>query len=85
MFYDAINASFDFGFEKTLELAVRCRTEFLMRKSTAQILAIGAAHPFIQSVLSSMNRIQRSFAKSCLVLASAERCATSKYEVVVVG
>ena len=44
-FYNAINASFDFDFEKTLELAVRCRTEFLMRKSSAQILAIGAAHP----------------------------------------
>jgi hypothetical protein len=44
-FYNAINASFDFDFERTLELAVRCRTEFFMRKSTAQILAIGAAHP----------------------------------------
>jgi len=44
-FYKAINNSLDFDFKKTLELAVKCRNEFLMRKSTAQILAIAASHP----------------------------------------
>lgn len=44
-FYKAANASLDFDFKKTLELAVRCRNEFMMRKSTAQLLAIAAAHP----------------------------------------
>ena len=44
-FYNAVNAALDFDFVKTLELAVQCRNEFLMRRSTAQILAIAAAHP----------------------------------------
>lgn len=44
-FYNATNAALEFDFKKTLELAVQCRNEFLMRKSTAQILAIAAAHP----------------------------------------
>ena len=44
-FYHTINAALDFDFKKTLELAVRCRNEFLMRRSTAQILAIAACHP----------------------------------------
>ena len=44
-FYNAVNAALDFDFGKTLELAVQCRNEFLMRRSTAQILAIAAAHP----------------------------------------
>ena len=44
-FYKAINNSLEFDFKKTLELAVKCRNEFLMRKSTAQILAIAASHP----------------------------------------
>ena len=44
-FYNAVNAALDFDFVKTLELAVQCRNEFLMRRSTAQILAIAASHP----------------------------------------
>lgn len=44
-FYNAANAALEFDFKKTLELAVQCRNEFLMRRSTAQILAIAAAHP----------------------------------------
>ena len=44
-FYNATNAALEFDFKKTLELAVQCRNEFLMRRSTAQILAIAAAHP----------------------------------------
>ncbi len=44
-FYNAVNAALEFDFVKTLELAVQCRNEFLMRRSTAQILAIAAAHP----------------------------------------
>ena len=44
-FYKAANACLDFDFKKTLELAVRCRNEFMMRKSTSQLLAIAAAHP----------------------------------------
>ena len=44
-FYNAVNASLDFDFNKTLQLAVECRNEFLMRKSTAQLLAIAACHP----------------------------------------
>lgn len=45
IFFDAVNASLDFDFGKTLALAVQCRNEFLMRRSTAQILAIAAGHP----------------------------------------
>ena len=44
-FYNAIMDSLNFDFKKTLELAVQCRNEFLMRRSTAQILAIAACHP----------------------------------------
>ena len=44
-FYNAIMDSLNFDFKKTLELAVQCRTEFLMRRSSAQILAIAACHP----------------------------------------
>ena len=44
-FYNAINDALNFDFKKTLELAAQCRNEFLMRRSTAQILAIAAAHP----------------------------------------
>ena len=44
-FYNAANAALDFDFGKTLQLAVECRNEFLMRKSTAQLLAIAACHP----------------------------------------
>ena len=44
-FYNATMDSLNFDFKKTLDLAVQCRNEFLMRKSTAQILAIAAAHP----------------------------------------
>ena len=44
-FYNATIAALDFDFGKTLELAVQCRNEFLMRRSTAQILTIAASHP----------------------------------------
>ena len=44
-FYNTANAALDFDFGKTLELAVQCRNEFLMRRSTAQLLAIAACHP----------------------------------------
>lgn len=44
-FYNAVNAALDFDFGKTLELTIQCRNEFLMRRSTAQILAIAGAHP----------------------------------------
>ena len=44
-FYNAITDALNFDFKKTLELAAQCRNEFLMRRSTAQILAIAAAHP----------------------------------------
>ena len=43
-FYNATIAALEFDFEKTLELAVKCRNEYLMRISTAQILAIAAAN-----------------------------------------
>ena len=43
-FYNAANAALDFDFGKTLEIAVQCRNEFLMRRSTAQLLAIAACH-----------------------------------------
>lgn len=44
-FYNATMDALNFDFKKTLELAIQCRNEFLMRRSTAQILAIAAAHP----------------------------------------
>jgi hypothetical protein len=44
-FYNAANAALDFDFGKTLEIAVQCRNEFLMRRSSAQLLAIAACHP----------------------------------------
>lgn len=44
-FYNAIMDALNFDFKKTLEFAVQCRNEFLMRRSTAQILAIAACHP----------------------------------------
>ena len=44
-FYNAVNSALDFDFGKTLELAVQCRNVFFMRRSTAQILAVAAAHP----------------------------------------
>ena len=44
-FYNATMDSLNFDFKKTLNLAVQCRNEFLMRRSTAQILAIAASHP----------------------------------------
>ena len=44
-FYNATISALDFDFKKTLEIAIQCRNEFLMRRSTSQILAIAAAHP----------------------------------------
>ncbi len=44
-FYSATMDALEYDFRGTLELAVMCRNEFLMRKSTAQILAIAASHP----------------------------------------
>ena len=44
-FYNATMEALDYDFGKTLELAIQCRIEFMMRRSTSQILAIAAAHP----------------------------------------
>ena len=44
-FYNATIEALDYDFGKTLELAMQCRIEFMMRRSTSQILAIAASHP----------------------------------------
>lgn len=44
-FYNATMEALDYDFGKTLKLAIQCRIEFMMRRSTSQILAIAASHP----------------------------------------
>lgn len=44
IFLNACESALDYDFEKTLLFAVKCRNEFLMRKSSAHILAIAARH-----------------------------------------
>ena len=45
VFYDAVNDALEFDFGETLNLAIRARNEWFMRKSPAQLLAIAASHP----------------------------------------
>jgi hypothetical protein len=45
IFYETAHDALDFDFKKTLELAVRARHEFYMRKSPCELLAIAAQHP----------------------------------------
>ena len=44
IFLNACEKALDYDFKGTLLFAVKCRNEFFMRKSTAQILAIAAKH-----------------------------------------
>jgi len=44
IFLNTCESALDYDFEKTLLFAVKCRNEFLMRKSSAHILAIAARH-----------------------------------------
>ena len=44
IFYETVNESLDYDFEKTIELALKGRTEFLMRKGPLELLAIAADH-----------------------------------------
>ena len=44
IFLNACEKALDYDFKETLLFAVKCRNEFFMRKSTAQILAIAARH-----------------------------------------
>ena len=44
IFLNACEKALDYDFKGTLLFAVKCRNEFFMRKSTAQILAIAARH-----------------------------------------
>jgi hypothetical protein len=45
VFYTTANEALDYDFGETLKLAIRSRNEWFMRQSTAQLLAIAAAHP----------------------------------------
>lgn len=44
IFYEVANKALEYNFEKTLELAVKARTEFFMRSSPCELIAIAAAH-----------------------------------------
>lgn len=45
IFYEDVNSALDFNFEETLNLAVKARKEFYMRKSPCELIAIAADHP----------------------------------------
>ena len=45
VFYTTANDALDYDFAETLKMAIRSRNEWFMRQSTAQLLAIAAAHP----------------------------------------
>ena len=67
-FYNATIAALKFDFEKTLELAVKCRNEYLMRRSSAQILAIAAADKR-RIVFNDKNpKVFREILKKCWLL-----------------
>ena len=67
-FYNATIAALEFDFEKTLEIAVKCRNEYLMRRSSAQILAIAAAQKR-RIVFNDKNpKVFREILKKCWIL-----------------
>ena len=45
VFYETACDALDFDFKRTLELAVRARQEFYMRKSPCELISIAAEHP----------------------------------------
>lgn len=68
-FYNATIAALEYDFEKTLELAVKCRNEYLMRRSSAQILAIAAAQKKRRIVFNDRNpKVFREILKKCWLL-----------------
>lgn len=69
-FYNVMNNALEFDFKKTLELAVRCRNDFLMRRSTAQLLAIAAAHPDRQEFNKENPKFFREILVKCWLLPS---------------
>ena len=65
-FYEAINHALDYDFMGTLNLIVRSRNEFMMRRSPAQAIAIAAAHPNRQSFNEANPSVFRdAVVKSC--------------------
>lgn len=67
-FYLATMGALDYDFEGTLNLAIECRTEFLMRRSTAQILAIAASHPTRVSFNDKNPMLFRDILMKCWIL-----------------
>lgn len=65
IFLDACNNALNYDFSKVLEFAVKCRTEYYMRKSPAQILAIAALHPNRQEFNKKNPMIFRNAVKNC--------------------
>jgi hypothetical protein len=65
IFLDACNNALNYDFSKVLEFAVKCRTEFYMRKSPAQILAIAALHPDRQEFNQKNPMFFRNAVKNC--------------------